>query len=73
MIIRTIIHHTKELYITQGNVLLTKSDAMETIRCSRGHGLLCAGKNRIAIEVRASVTEFDLITADRESLVKLKK
>ena len=40
------------------------------IRAGRGEGLLCAGRNRIAVEIRSSDTEFDLITTDRESLAK---
>lgn len=42
----------------------------EVIRAGRGEGLLCAGRNRIAVEIRSSDTEFDLITTDRESLAK---
>lgn len=49
-------------------LMLTESETMQIIRCGRGEGLLCAGRNRIAIDIRASDTEFELITTDRESL-----
>ena len=51
-------------------LMLTESETMQIIRCGRGEGLLCAGRNRIAIDIRASDTEFELITTDRESLEK---
>ena len=50
--------------------MLTESETMQIIRCGRGEGLLCAGRNRIAIDIRASDTEFELITTDRERLKK---
>ena len=51
-------------------LMLTESETMQIIRCGRCEGLLCAGRNRIAIDIRASDTEFELITTDRESLEK---
>ena len=54
----------------QEKLMLTESETMQIIRCGRGEGLLCAGRNRIAIDIRASDTEFELITTDRESLEK---
>ena len=51
-------------------LMLTESETIQIIRCGRGEGLLCAGRNRIAIDIRASDTEFELITTDRESLEK---
>ena len=51
-------------------LMLTESETMQIIRCGRGEGLLCAGRNRIAIDIRASDTEFELITTDRECLEK---
>ena len=46
---------------------------MQIIRCGRGQGLLCAGKNRIAVEIRSTETEYELITTDREALRKRAK
>ena len=54
----------------QEKLMLTESETAEVIRADRGEGLLCAGRNRIAVEIRSSDTEFDLITTDRESLAK---
>ena len=54
----------------QEKLMLTESETAEVIRAGRGEGLLCAGRNRIAVEIRSSGTEFDLITTDRESLAK---
>ena len=41
---------------------------MQIIRCGRGQGRLCAGKNRIAVEIRSTETEYKLISTDREPL-----
>lgn len=54
----------------QEKLMLTESETAEVIRAGRGEGLLCAGRNRIAVEIRSSDTEFELITTDRESLAK---
>ena len=54
----------------QEKLMLTESETAEVIRAGRGEGLLCAGRNRIAVEIRSSDTEFNLITTDRESLAK---
>ena len=43
---------------------------MQILRCGRGQGLLCAGKNRIAVEIRSSQTQYDLITTNRADLEK---
>ena len=52
---------------------LTDEEVMQIIRCGRGQGLLCAGKNRIAVEIRSTETEYELITTDREALGKRAK
>lgn len=52
---------------------LTDEEVMQIIRCGRGQGLLCAGKNRIAVEIRSTKTEYELITTDREALGKRAK
>jgi len=54
----------------QEKLMLIESETAEVIRAGRGEGLLCAGRNRIAVEIRSSDTEFKLITTDRESLAK---
>lgn len=54
----------------QEKLMLTENEMLQIIRSGRGEGLLCAGKNRIGIEIRASDTEYELITTDRASLEK---
>ena len=49
---------------------LTDEEVMQIVRCGRGQGLLCAGKNRIGIEIRSSQTEYELITTNRADLEK---
>ena len=49
---------------------LSDEEVMQIVRCNRGQGLLCAGKNRIVVEIRSSTTEYDLITTNREDLEK---
>ena len=52
---------------------LSDEEVMQIIRCGRGQGLLCAGKNRIAVEIRSTKAEYELITTDREVLGKRAK
>ena len=47
---------------------LSDEEVMQILRCGRGQGLLCAGKNRIAVEIRSSQTQYDLITTNRADL-----
>ncbi len=49
---------------------LSDEEVMQIVRCGRGQGLLCAGKNRIAVEIRSSQTQYDLITTNRSDLEK---
>ena len=51
---------------------LSDEETMQLIRCNRGQGLLCAGKTRIPVEIRASQKEHDLITTNRADLEKRK-
>ena len=52
---------------------LSDEEVMQILRCGRGQGLLCAGKNRIAVEIRSSQTQHDLITTNRADLEKREK
>lgn len=52
---------------------LSDEEVMQIVRCGRGQGLLCAGKNRIAVEIRSSQTQYDLITTNRADLEKREK
>ena len=49
---------------------LSDSEVSQIISCNRGQGLLCAGKNRIAVEIRSSSAQYDLITTNRADLEK---
>lgn len=49
---------------------LTDEEVMQIVRSGRGQGLLCAGKNRISVEIRASQAQHDLITTSRTDLEK---
>ena len=49
---------------------LSDEEVMQIVRCGRGQGLLCAGKNRITVEIRSSQTQYDLITTNRADLEK---
>ena len=52
---------------------LSDEEVMQILRCGRGQGLLCAGKNRIAVEIRSSQTQHELITTNRADLEKREK
>ena len=49
---------------------LTDEEVMQIVRSGRGQGLLCAGKNRISVEIRASQAQHDIITTSRTDLEK---
>lgn len=52
---------------------LTDEEVMQIVRSGRGQGLLCAGKNRISVEIRASQAQHELITTSRTDLEKRAK
>lgn len=54
----------------QEKLNLTDEEVMQIVRNGRGQGLLCAGKNRISVEIRASQAQHDLITTNRADLEK---
>lgn len=54
----------------QEKIGLSDEEVMQIIRCGRGQGLLCAGKNRIAVEIRSTNTQYELITTNRADLEK---
>lgn len=47
---------------------LSDEEVAQIVRCGRGQGLLCAGKNRIAVAIRSTQTQYDLITTNRADL-----
>jgi type IV secretory pathway VirB4 component len=52
---------------------LSDEETMQITRSGRGQGLLCAGPNRIAVEIRSTAREFEAITTSRTDLLKRKK
>ena len=59
-----------EALTVQKYLNLSDEETMQIIRSEQGQGLLCAGRNRISVEFRASQTEYDLITTKRTDLEK---
>lgn len=47
---------------------LSETELMEISHFQRGHALICANNSHVAVEVRASNLEKELITTDREEL-----
>jgi len=52
---------------------LSDNEVLQIIRSGRGQGLLCAGQNRIAVEIRSTQTQYDIITTNRADLEKREK
>lgn len=49
---------------------LSDNEVLQIVRSGRGQGLLCAGQNRIAVEIRSTQTQYDIITTNRADLEK---
>jgi type IV secretory pathway VirB4 component len=62
-----------EAFRVQKVLSLSDEETMQIIRNQRGQGLLCANRNRISVEFRASQKEYDLITTNRADLIKKKE
>lgn len=52
---------------------LSDNEVLQIVRSGRGQGLLCAGQNRIAVEIRSTQTQYDIITTNRADLEKREK
>lgn len=52
---------------------LTDEETLQITRSGRGQGLLCAGPNRIGVEIRSTQKEYDLITTQISDLELRKK
>lgn len=52
----------------QERLHLTEEETAMLTRFGRGQGLLMAGQQRISVEIKASQTEYDLLTTDRQDL-----
>jgi type IV secretory pathway VirB4 component len=62
-----------EAFRVQKVLSLSDEETLQIIRNQRGQGLLCANRNRVSIEFRASQREFDKITTNRTDLLKRAK
>jgi hypothetical protein len=52
---------------------LSDEETLQITRSGRGQGLLCAGSNRIGVEIRSTQKEYDLITTQLSDLEARRK
>lgn len=62
-----------EAFTMQKYLSLSDEETMQIIRSGRGEALLCANKNKVCIEIKASPAIYDLITTKRTDLEKRKR
>ena len=62
-----------EAFTAQKYLSLSDEETMQIIRNGRGEALLCANKNKVCIEIKASPLMYDLITTKRTDLEKRKR
>lgn len=62
-----------EAYTAQKYLSLSDEETMQIIRNGCGEALLCANKNKVCIEVKASPVMYELITTKRSDLEKRRK
>ncbi len=62
-----------EAFAVQKYMSLSDEEAMQIIRNQRGEALLCANRNKVCIEVKASPILYHLLTTKRSDLEKRKK
>ena len=62
-----------EAFTVQKHLSLSDEETMQVIRAGRGEALLCANKNKVCIEIKASPYIYDLITTKRTDLEKRKR
>lgn len=62
-----------EAYTVQKYLSLSDEETMQIIRSNRGEALLCANRNKVCIEVKASPMIYDLLTTKRKDLERKKK
>lgn len=63
----------EEARLVQKHMGLSDDEVMQVIRSQRGEGLLCAGRNRIAVSFQASQKEHDAITTSLTDLLARKE
>jgi type IV secretory pathway VirB4 component len=62
-----------EAFMVQKVLSLSDEETMQIVRNQRGQGLFCANRNKISVEIRASVKEYDLISTQRSDLERKKR
>lgn len=62
-----------EAFTVQKHLSLSDEETMQIIRAGRGEALLCANKNKVCIDIKASPLMYDLITTKRTDLEKRRK
>jgi hypothetical protein len=62
-----------EAYRVQKTLSLSDEETLQIIRNQRGQGLVCANRNRVSVEFRASQKEYDTVTTNRADLIKKAK
>ncbi len=62
-----------EAFAVQKHLSLSDEEVMQVIRSGRGEALLCANRNKVCIDIKASPMIHDLITTDRSELEKRRR
>lgn len=62
-----------EAFTAQKYLSLSDEETMQIIRNGRGEALLCANKNKVCIDIKASPLMYNLITTKRTDLEKRRK
>ena len=62
-----------EAFTVQKHLSLSDEETMQIIRNNRGEALLCANRNKIVIDIKASPYIYNAITTKRSDLEKKRK
>lgn len=62
----------EEAFAVQKYLGISDEETMQVIRNQRGEALLCANRNKVCIEIKASPLMYDLLTTKRSDLEKRK-
>ncbi len=62
-----------EAYTVQKHLSLSDEETLQIIRNGRGEALLCANKNKVCVDIKASPLMYDLITTKRSDLERRRR
>lgn len=62
-----------EAFAVQKYMALSDEETMQVIRSGRGEALLCANRNKVCIDIKASPLVYQLLTTKRSDLERRKK